>query len=343
MDFDMTNSANNSSTNDIHGDHNSINNSINITYNIIVNINQRENLKDKQDGKTYEFTMFYINEVNYLKQKGYKFAICTNLCYNYEFMSDHVHVRFRDNMICDYFNLKLITVKGKVYKYKRKDGTYDYAINVEEIIDVSDRICHSNFKIYDKVIDSDSFDEIFDNCQKEMLCDMVQNQLSLLDISLAVNGQIRPGFVTGIILTRYFLNTQLRSLVNQQSVLRKARKECLIDIYKLTSYIIYSIDKGEIYKWDKLLSELNLICNYLQGVFINNKERTESDREKIYDNLKSFGEIVGSVDVKQLQNMNRVYNKNYGFRYPDNKDQFEEELRCRVLRYMLTKGYIKIR
>ena len=343
------NNIHNESTNEIeeieiNGNDNSvkIDNSVNITYNIIVNVNQRENLKNKMDGSSHEFTMFYLNKCNYLHKDGYEFAICSNICYNYEFMSEHVHVRFKEGIISDFFKFKLVTVSGSVYRYKRKDGTEDYAIDVEEIIDVKDRFICKNFNIQQSIKNIDVFDQVLENYPDEILYDMVQNQLSMLDLSFVdINNNIRPGFLSGIIMTRYFLNTQLKSLVNQQSVLRNANRECLVDVFKLISKILYDVDKHIIYKWEHLMKELNLICNYLQQVTKDVKDRNDDDNKIAFNNLKEFGRKIDCNNVKKLHGMNAIYNKNYGFSYPENIEEFENELRERVLCYMLTKGYVK--
>lgn len=335
----------NTSNPEINGNNNTVNidNSVNITYNIIVNINQRENLKELNNGQSYEFTMMYINQVHYLKKKGYEYAICSNVCHDYQFISDHVHVRFKYNIISDFFRHKIINAIGKVYKYERKDGTIDYAINVDEIINVSDRLPFCKFNIHDKITNIEVFDEVLNNFSDDNIYDIVQNQLTMLDMSLKFDDfQVKPGFISGIILTRYFLNTQLRSLVNQQSVLRNANRDCLIDIFKLTSNILYEMDKCKMYKWCHLISKLNETCNYLQGV-----ETLEFKDEKIErlvnDNITTFGEKIDFNMHNKLFRMCKLYNKNYGFNYPENVEEFESKLRERVLCYMVTKGYVKLK
>lgn len=341
--MNFNNEISNSSNNEINGNNNTINNSINITYNIIVNINQRENLKELNNGQSYEFTMMYINQVHYLKKKGYEYAICSNVCHDYQFISDHVHVRFKYNIISDFFRHKIINAVGKVYKYERKDGTIDYAINVDEIINVSDRLPFCKFNIHDKITNIEVFDEVLNNFSDDNIYDIVQNQLTMLDMSLKFDDfQVKPGFISGIILTRYFLNTQLRSLVNQQSVLRNANRDCLIDIFKLTSNILYEMDKCNMYKWCHLISKLNETCNYLQGV-----ETLDFKDEKIErlvnDNITTFGEKIDFNMHNKLFRMCKLYNKNYGFNYPENVEEFENKLRERVLCYMVTKGYVKLK
>ena len=273
------------------------NNTVNITYNIVINIDQRGNLEDKQDGKTHEFTMFFIKEVDNLKKKGYKYALCTNVYSGHMFLSDHVHVRFNENMICDWFNHKLLNVEGKVYKYKRKDGTFDYAINVDKIANVSERLFTNDYKLFKgDITNINKFDSLIDNIPNDILYDIVQQQINTIDIPSMMNKDLCPGFLSGIILTRYFLNTQLKALVNQQSVLRNAKRECLIDVLKMLSYIMYKIDDYTFFEWIDVLKGINEVCNYLQGMNLNHNNRK---KRKYIQHKKDLNEETFKKNVKE--------------------------------------------
>lgn len=319
-------------------------NSFNIVNNFNINIDQRGNLKSRHDGREHEFTMFCIEEGQYLqKEKGYRKVLCTNIYSNYEFITDHCFVKFPELWYDTFCNFNLIKVKGIVYEYKRNNETQDYSIEVTEILDMSNRIqeyLKGTFGINKEPNSVESFDNILKLISNENLYDLVQEQLYLLDTTISTKCYIRQGFISGMITTRYFLNTQL--LVNQQAVLRNSSREVLIDILKIVSYLIYNIDKCEIYLWRHLLKELNKMCNYFQGIKYDFIDRSKDEKQEIFDSLKEFASRINCNTHKKLHGNCKVYNRNVGYIYPKDIDEYEEKLKYSTLSYLLSKGKLEL-
>ena len=193
--------------------------------NINVNIDQRGNLKDRFDGQEYEFDLFGIQVSNLKKEEGYDKVLCVNVYSNYEFITDHAFVKFPDNFYADDYNYSLIKIIGKVYKYKRADGTEDYSIEVVKIMDICNRmigIFKNDFGIIKETGDISEYNILMNMVKEDFLYDIVQEQLQLFDMVVSLKSNVRKGFMTSYLLTRYFLNTQLQAMVNQRIVLREA-------------------------------------------------------------------------------------------------------------------------
>lgn len=323
---------------------NTVDNSI--TYNITINIDQRGNLKNLHDGKEHEFVMFCIEEREDIKKvEGTRMVLCTNIYSNYEFITDHAFVTFPEKWYDEFSNYNLIKVKAKVYKYKRGDGTEDYSFIVTSILDMTNRMINlprGQFLINKYPNTIEQFDENMSWISDEDLYDIVFEQLMILDTTISNNNNIRQGFISGLIMTRYFLNTQLQLLTNQQKVLRNVSREALIDIFKLLSTIMYSIDKGETYLWRHILQQVNEICNYFQGIKYEFNNRTKEERQIIFNNIKVFANKIIINNYKKLHGICKVYNRNIGYLYPSDNKKFEEILRFNALSYLLSKGYFKI-
>lgn len=323
---------------------NTVDNSI--TYNIMINIDQRGNLKNLHDGKEHEFVMFCIEErCDIKKVEGTKMVLCTNIYSNYEFITDHAFVTFPENWYDEFSNFNLMKVKAKIYKYKRGDGTEDYSFIVTNILDMTNRMINlpkGQFLINKHPDTVEYFDNNIELISDEDLYDIVFEQLMLLDTTISNNNNIRQGFISGLIMTRYFLNTQLQLLSNQQKVLRNVSREALIDIFKLLSTIVCSIDKGETYLWRHILKRLNELCNYLQGIEHDFDNMSKNDRNRINANLDIFKIKIGCSEHNKLFGRCKVYNRNVGYSYPLDKEEFENKLRFNSLSYLLSKGYFKL-
>lgn len=332
--FDLSNSI-------ISGDNNNFDNSINITYNFTVNIDQRGNLKYKNDGQVYKFTMYCVDEVEYIYEEGYVFSVCINVFSDYEFLTDHVHIKFPKSLYCDYHKQKVMTILGKVYEYERGNNTKDYGIEVIDILDIRDRLGMLNIHMPINKNNTNKFDEVMDHYKREDIFEMVSHQLAYIDTVITQATNTNPGFVSGFIMTRYFLNSQLQSLVNQRTALQFASKECLIDLYKLLSYIMFMAEDKVLTSWYKLFLHVSKVCNYFQGVYKPFEERTKEERDDIFNNLKEFGKKIGMNNAKKVQHINTLYNKNIGFIYDENPQLLEKEMKDAVISYMLTRGILK--
>lgn len=53
-------------------------------------------------------------------------------------------------------------------------------------------------------------------------------------------------------------------------------------------------------------------------------------------------ENINSGNYKKLHGICKVYNRNVGYSYPSNKEEFENKLRFNSLAYLLSKGYFKL-
>lgn len=336
-----TNTTNFDLSNSTIGDNNSFNNSINITYNFTVNIDQRGNLKSKHDGQVYKFTMYCVDEVDYVYEDGYVFAICINAFSNYEFISDHVHVKFPKSKFCDYHKQRVITIYGKVYDYERGNETRDYGIEVIDILDIKERLGVINVNIPLNKKHTDHFEELMEGVTRDRLCEIVERQLTVIDALISQETLVNPGFVSGFIMTRYFLNSQLQSLVNQRTALQFASKECLIDLFKLISYVYFMAEDRALLTWKNVFGKINMVCNYFQGVYKPFEERDKKEEKEINKNLKEFGKKIGIEKHKKVSHMNNLFNKNLGFTYDNNIPLLEKELKDACISYLLAKGFLK--
>lgn len=341
---DNINNINHSNIKNVNNIDNSINYNINIT-------TERGNLKERfSHSEISEYVMFCISERKDIpKEKGFKFVLCTNVYSGYEFMIDHVHVKFPDKYYDELNNFSIVKIKGKVYEYIRSDKTKDLSIEVLDILDMSNRFLEFNrgmFRLNREPDEStvESFNDIINNYEDENLYDIIYEQLLILDGQLTNGTYINQGFITGLIMTRYFLNTNLRLLVNQKNALRTASKEALIDIFKILSYIIYGINQGEVFLWRNLLRSLNMVCNYLQGIKHDFNNISVNEKKEISININKFkSKINQERSTKKLYGTCRTYNKNTGYSYPQNVIEFEEGLRFTALTYLLSKGYYPLK
>ena len=54
-----------------------------------------------------------------------------------------------------------------------------------------------------------------------------------------------------------------------------------------------------------------------------------------------FGDKIKCNDVRKMNHMSYLYNKNYGFKYPENVEEFEYKLKENTMQYLVTKGVYK--
>lgn len=313
-----------------------------------ISIDQRGNLKDKHNQEEYEFDMFCIEKAKNLKETEHNVRVlCTNIYSGYEFITDHAFIDFPKSMYDKTWNFSLIKVKGIVYKYKRYNQTEDYSFVVTQLLDMSNRIIgnlNNSFKVTGAVanIREYEFNDILKKFTTENLYDITYEQLLLLDTKLSTYSSINQGFISGLIMTRYFLNTQLQLLVNQKNALRKASREVLIDLIKLFSYVMYEVDKGDVFTWKQFLCSLNLVCNYLQGICYDFEGRTKQQRQTVFENIDDFRNKIGCNESAKLHKISKTFNGDTGYEYPGNEEYFENILMCRVIDYLIAKRYIKI-
>lgn len=341
---DNINNINHSNIENINNIDNSINYNINIT-------TERSNLKERfKNNEISEYVMFCISERKDIpKEPGFKFVLCTNVYSGYEFMIDHVHVKFPEKYYDELDNFSIVKIKGKVYEYTRGDKTKDISIEVLDVLDMSNRFLKFNRGMFRLNREPDrnvveNFDKIINKYEDENLYDIIYEQLLILDGQLTNGTYINQGFITGLIMTRYFLNTNLRLLVNQKNALRTASKEALIDIFKILSYLIYGINQGEVFLWRNLLRSLNTVCNYLQGINHDFNNITIDEKEELSKNINKFKiKINQERSTKKLYGTCRTYNKNTGYSYPQDISEFEEGLKFTAMSYLLSKGYYPLR
>lgn len=337
---DYSTTTNNYSTTNIHYNFNN------------ENINDRINLKDRLRKGVFEYEMFCIGVNEKLKKEdNFIMVTCVNIHSKYQFVSDHVHVKFLAKEYGDAMKYNLIKVRGFVYEYTRKDGSKDYGIQVNKTLDFVNRLPYNITRGCYCLVNKNRFNENFNvierlliDIPKEQLYDIVNEQLDLLDSTLTTNCNItNQGFVKEYIMTRYFLNTKIQSQTYQTNALYKSNKEVLIDMLQLLSYILYEINNGEIFTWRHIMNKINLFCNYKHGIIFDISEDIDKQRKRIISNniLEFKNKIKEITKNKIMFGLSRAYNKNIGYHYPTDIDKFKYHINEACFIYLYTKGFIK--
>lgn len=320
---------------------------------ININIYDRFNLKERNNGKEYEYDLFCINKYDRCKKSinNHVVVTCINVHSNYKFMTDHIHVNFPEKLYDDSDAYSLMKVKGIVYEYTRTNGTKDYSMIVTEILNRSNRmlgVVKNIFGVKFNKFDRGSID-IYMNKIEEMdnnqLSELVVREVESIDSFLSASDMFFPGFISNSIFTYYFLNTKLDYLEQQKLCVRYLPNEVLIDLGLLFSTVIRGINAGEIYLWRHLFKKVSEICNVLQGVEKDLLMKTKSNR-KDYDiidiNIKEFSNKIEAEQVKKNFTKIRIRNKDFGYLYPENVEEFKDAMKCNLISYALCRGYLQL-
>lgn len=331
-------------------------NNINDSYNTTINYyDQRLTLKERDDGKEYEYVAYCVGLFK-LARKSLKNCVsitCVNLHSQHRFMYDHIHINLPVEMYNDsIFENNIIKFKGICKVYQRSNGTLDYTIKVTKILCSTNRILgiwNNSIKLPDVKFSKEYFEvnkDNIDTLSTETLGEFVTRMLDTIDISLcAQDDMFYPGFVTNIILSYYFLNGKLNDMCEQYYFISKLNRDVLIDLAKITSYIVIEINKREnLYLWKQMFMKLSDVCNVLQGIdkdiSLKTKEN-KKDYENINNNINNFIEKIGSEEHNKVFDKLKNRHKDFGFRYPEDVDKFNNELLEDLLKMFYFKGYVK--
>lgn len=345
-----------SKDNSINIDNSTLGNLINDSFNTtIYNYNnQRINLKERDDGKEYEYVMYCVGQNKKAKKSLNDCLIvtCINIHSYYDFITDHAHLDLPLNIYNDdIFKHNIIKFKGVVQKYTRANGTEDYTIKISNILDMSNRInsIHNNaLKLPNNTFTEEALIKgktLIDKITTEELYEFVIRQLDLIDISIcSQDNTLYPGFITNLILSQYLLTSKLDLMSKQDLCIRDLSREAIIELALILSFILVEINKEEcnLYLWKHLFIKLSVICNVLQGI---NKDLTLSNKKNrdeyknIYENITYFAGKINTLDVKKMIDKIRNRHKDFGFLYPENEEEFKDELYTNLVKILYFKGY----
>lgn len=332
-------------------DKNTITNSFNPS--IHIHIEDRRNLKERNDGKEYEYDMFCVGKYDRCKKSldGHVIVTCINVHSNYKFITDHIHVNIPEKLFDENDSYSLIKVKGVVYEYTRTNGTKDYSMRVTQILNISNRIIgayKNTFGVRFNKFSSDDIEtcmNILEDLENDQLSELVIREVESIDSLLSAMDMFLPGFISDSIFTYYFLNNKISYLTQQKLCVRYLSNEVLIDLGLLFSTLIKGINDGEIFMWRHLFKKVSEICNVLQGVEKDLSLRNKSNR-KDYDiidsNIREFSNKIDSDEVKKNFEKIRIRNKDFGYLYPEDVNSFKSELKNNLISYALCRGYLKI-
>lgn len=332
-------------------DKNTITNSFNPS--IHIHVEDRSNLKERNDGREYEYDMFCIGRYKNDKAPlhGYIRVTCINVHSNYKFITDHIHVNIPEKMFDENDSYSLMKVKGIVYEYTRTNGTKDYSMKVTQILNISNRIMgayKNTFGVKFNKLDNNVIEscmKILEDLENDQLSELVIREVESIDSLLSAMDMFLPGFISDSIFTYYFLNNKISYLTQQKLCVRYLNNDVLIDLAKLFSTLIKGINDGEIFMWRQLFKKVSEICNVLQGVEKDTSKYTKSKRsdyDKTFDNIREFSNKIDSDEVKKNFEKIRIRNKDFGYLYPEDVNSFKSELKNNLISYALCRGYLKI-
>lgn len=333
--------------------------SINDSFNTTINYyDQRLNLKERNDGKEYEYVAYCVGlfKNDRKKLKDIVTVTCVNLHSDYRYMSDHIHIDLPQKIYDDsLFENNIIKFRGIVKPYTRKsNNTTDYTILITNVLCTTNRI-HGIWNNSIKLPDSINFTEKFFNscnkwfeeeCSTETIAEFVIRMLETIDISLcAQDNMFYPGFVTNIILSYYFLNGKLNDMCQQHYFINQLDREILIDLAKITSYIVIEINKknNNLYLWKHMFMKLSDVCNVLQGINKDISLKTKQNKDEydnINNNINTFIEKINSEDHNKVFDKLKNRHRDFGFRYPEDVEEFNKELIEDFYKMLYFKGYI---
>lgn len=328
-----------------------------VNYNIN-NYELRWNLKDRYNPENpieYEYSAYCVGRYGKKIFDNYISITCVNLHSNNLFMHDHIHIKLPVDWYEDsIFDNNVMKFKGIVEPYTRSNNTIDYTINVSKVISITNRIhgIHNNslrltpLKFTDHFLESAKY-TIENELSKDIIVEFVIRLLTILDTSICSQDDvIYLGFVSNIILSYYFMNTNLNDLCQQKYLLREFNKEILLDIGKIVSTVMISIneDKNSIYLWRHLFILVSKICNVLQGISKDTSKRNKRNKdefEDVFNALKLFGNKINSKNTKKMFNKLKMRHVDFGYKYPEDKEKFENLLWDNLCKMFYYQGYLK--
>lgn len=325
-------------------------------YSITNNYNVRINLQDRaENGKTYEYTLFCLHEYknNKIEEDEIIRVTCINIHSENMFISDHIQIGFPKRLYDDIaYNYSVMKIKAKAYKYKRKNGTYDYGLLVTKVESAVNRIGHYSGRYGCKSLITLSKDQkefykyIYQNdISQEYICEILLQQINYLEGIIAESNCIYSGFLFDMITTYYFANNRKHELETKSLYLCNLEKEILIDLLQLFSKIIFKINNGETFMWRQVMQEVNEICNVLQGI---NKDiskitnKGDKDNDDINHNINEFANKIDSRESKKIFSKIKLRNEDFEYQYPKNINKFKEQLHDYVIWYMFNQKYFDI-
>lgn len=328
-----------------------------INYNIN-NYDLRWTLKERYNPKNpieYEYSTYCVGRYGKKIFDDCVSVTCVNLHSNNLFMYDHIHIKIPVNWYDDsIFDNNVLKFKGIVEPYDRSDGSKDYGIKVTEVISITNRmigIYNNSLKLAPLKF-TEHFLElakhvIENEISKDIIVEFVIRMLTILDTGIcAQDDVVYPGFVSNIILSYYFMNTNLNELCQQKYLLREYDKEILLDIGKIISTIIINIneDKQSIFLWRHLFILVSKICNVLQGIEKDTSKQNKKNKDEfdcVFEALKTFGNKINSIDNKKMFNKLKMRHVDFGYKYPEDKEEFDKMLWNNLCKMFYYQGYIK--
>lgn len=329
--------------------------------NITNNFNVRINLESRsKENKTYEYTLFCLHEYKQAKNlpKNIIRVTCINVHSENMFISDHIHIDFPKKIYDEHiYNYSVMTVKAKAYKYKRKNGTYDYGLIVTKVVTAINKLGrgfegkYGIKSLYSSKTDKDKdvrecFKYVYNNETSELaLAETLTTQISYLEGIIAESCCIYSGFLYNMIMTNYFANSYKRDLENKSLYLHNLERDVLIDLLQIISNLLFKINNGEIFMWRHFMQNLNELCNVVQGIeySITNLKNETKEYIKVNNNIKEFANKVESKENRKMFNKIKVRNEDFEYQYPKDIDKYKEQLHDYVLWFMFSQNYFDIK
>lgn len=348
---------NNKITGSIIGDYGTVDNSVNITN----HFNQRINLKERfeKGNIEHEYSAYCVGKFGSKAYKGCVPITFINIHSYNQFMYDHMHIDVPEDWYSElYFNNSIMKFKGVVNQYSRGNGTLDYSIKITEIytdqtskntsVNYSNSLKFRNILLKEEHI-NELKDYIINGMFQETLAEFTIRIFTLLDSALAsIDNSFYSGFITNFILTQYFLNTSLNEQCNQIYIIRQLDKEILLDLALIVSNIImtYNIDSNKLYKYKDLFSYVCNICNVLQNINKNCGEYNKGKNNEyieLNNNLNLFSTKINHDNTNKMFDKIKRRHRDFGFNFPENKNEFENELYINLIKLLCNLGYINVK
>lgn len=281
--------GNNNSNNSNIGDNNnkSFNeNSFNITN--ITNIYPKAQSKKEKDKEREQKQRPYLADKEGKLVKGYGYIVkqysddlytvinLTDL--NGVYMADHVQMDIKDNIYDYKYKSNFIYFEGYSHQYRRKDGTYDYEINISEPIEfLGNKVMNCNYteKYYDIELNFDKFLKYFYKVEYNELFRLLNKLSERLD-KLTI--EFGKRFVYNNIINNFMLYNATYDLYNEELQNDMINIEGLISLILIISSTIFKIETNTTMDIEFILSYIAYACNLEQGITTYNKQTKEFER-----------------------------------------------------------------
>lgn len=300
------NSTNNKSFND---------NSFNTTN--ITNIYPRSQSKKERDKEREQKQRPYLADKEGKLVKGYGYIVrqysgdlytvinLTDL--NGVYIADHVQMDIKDSIYDYKYKSNFIYFEGYSHQYRRKDGTYDYEINISEPIEfLGNKVMNCNYteKYYNIELDYEKFLKYFYKAEYNDLFRLLNKLSERLD-KLTI--EFGKRFVYNNIINNFMLYNATYDLYNEELQNNMINIGGLISLILILASTIFKIESNTMMDIEFILSYIAYACNLEQGITTYNKQTKEF--EKFCNNINIS---INSKKLKKAWNKIILRKHNFG-------------------------------